>query len=313
MGKLKPTLRNICYWALENSGFNYHAAMIDIALKKDGFSEFEYIVSYDSRHIITEKVLDTDIRCGIEPVVQSATKMLARNNKDYVVRTYYLTNVEVVNAGNRRRLKSYSKTKLNNTFMCFREEFSTNEVEFKYAPGVTKITPALLFGMWKNQYANKPGIENIIKRIEEAFHLSRRTKGIEKCGFFDCRVPLSQNEMLEVHYGISENNENLVYKFPSLKYPYVQKDYASIVFVVRRLYVRDEERIAFSYNDNEDKRTYYVSYNDNCYFESYQPSICETMELKEAYISKYAGKAKRITRYRSGFSTSNKNNFVEFL
>lgn len=312
MGKLKPTLRNICYWALENSDFNYHAAMIDMALIKGGFIEFEYILSYDSRHIYTEKVLDADIRCFIEPVVQSATKRLGRDDKDYIVRTYYLTNVNVVNTSDRRRRKSYSKTKLNNAFMCFREEFSTNEVEFKYAPGVKKITPALLFSLWKKQYANKPGIENIIKRIDESLHLSRRTKGLEKCGFFDCRVPLNQNEMLEVHYGISENQENLLYSFPSLKYPYVKKEYASIVFVVRRLYVRDEERIALSY-DNDEKMVYYGSDRDNFYFESYIPSMCETMELKEAYINKYAGKAKRVTRYRSGFSTSNNNNLVEFL
>ena len=312
MGNLKPTLRNICYWALGNSGFNYHAAMIDMALIKGGFIEFEYILSYDSRHIFTEEVLDTDIRFCLEAVVQSSTKRLARDNKDYIVRTYYLTNVNVVNTSDRRRRKSYSKTKLNNTFMCFREEFSTNEVEFKYAPGVKKITPALLFSLWKKQYANKPGIENIIKRIEEAFHLSRRTKGLEKCGFFDCRVPINQNEMLEVHYGVSESKEYSLYTFPSLKYPYVKKDYASIVFEVRRLYVRDEERIALSY-DNDDKMVYYGSDRDNFYLESYPPSMCETMELKEAYISKYAGKAKRVTRYHSGFSTSNKNNFVEFL
>ena len=312
MGNLKPTLRNICYWALGNSGFNYHAAMIDMALIKGVFIEFEYILSYDSRHIFTEEVLDTDIRFCLEAVVQSSTKRLARDNKDYIVRTYYLTNVNVVNTSDRRRRKSYSKTKLNNTFMCFREEFSTNEVEFKYAPGVKKITPALLFSLWKKQYANKPGIENIIKRIEEAFHLSRRTKGLEKCGFFDCRVPINQNEMLEVHYGVSESKEYSLYTFPSLKYPYVKKDYASIVFEVRRLYVRDEERIALSY-DNDDKMVYYGSDSDNLYLESYPPSMCETMELKEAYISKYAGKAKRVTRYHSGFSTSNKNNFVEFL
>lgn len=312
MGKLKPTLRNICYWALENSGFKYHAAMIDIALKKGDLKEFEYTLSYDSRHIFTEEVLDTDIRFCLEAVVQSSTKRLARDNKDYIVRTYYLTNVNVVNTSDRRRRKSYSKTKLNNTFMCFREEFSTNEVEFKYAPGVKKITPALLFSLWKKQYANKPGIENIIKRIEEAFHLSRRTKGLEKCGFFDCRVPLNQNEMLEVHYGVSESNEYSLYTFPSLKYPYVKKEYASIVFVVRRVYVRDEERIALSY-DNDEKMVYYGSDRDIFYLESYQPSMCETMELKEKYINKYAGKAKRVTRYRSGFSTSNNNNFVEFL
>lgn len=312
MGKLKPTLRNICYWALCNSGFNYHAAMIDIALNKGDFREFEYTLSYDSRHIFTEEVLDTDIRFCLEAVVQSSTKRLARDNKDYIVRTYYLTNVHVVNTSDRRRRKSYSKTKLNNTFMCFREEFSTNEVEFKYAPGVKKITPALLFSMWKKQYANRPGIENIIKRIDESFHLSRRTKGLEKCGFFDCRVPLNQNEMLEVHYGVSESNEYSLYTFPILKYPYVKKDHASIVFEVRRLYVRDEERIALSYDYNGDKMVY-GSDRDNFYIESYPPSMCETMELKEAYISKYAGKAKRVTRYRSGFSTSNKNNFVEFL
>ena len=312
MGNLKPTLRNICYWALEHSGFNYHAAMIDMALIKGGFIEFEYTLSCDSRYIYTEKVLDTDIRCCIEPVVQSSTKRLARDNKDYIVRTYYLTNVNVVNTSDRRRRKSYSKTKLNNTFMCFREEFSTNEVEFKYAPGVKKITPALLFSLWKKQYANKPGIENIIKRIEEAFHLSRRTKGLEKCGFFDCRVPINQNEMLEVHYGVSESKEYSLYTFPILKYPYVKKDHASIVFEVRRLYVRDEERIAISYDYNGDKMVY-GSDSDNFYIESYYPSMCETMELKEAYISKYAGKAKRVTRYHSGFSTSNNNKVVEFL